>query len=57
MPMTRSYRAYEFLQCEGFCAVCGHESQTLEEYQDHTTRGHEPPKHEPVDPFDVPGNE
>jgi hypothetical protein len=48
--------AYEFLQCEGFCGVCGHESETLEEYNEHQTKGHVTP-HDPVDAFDVPGNE
>lgn len=48
--------AYEFLQCEGFCSVCGHESETLDEYKAHQAKGHVE-KHDPEDAFDVPGSE
>jgi hypothetical protein len=48
--------AYEFLQCEGFCGACGHESETLDEYKAHQANGHVA-THDPEDAFDVPGNE
>lgn len=55
---TESVRAaYEFLQCEGYCGICGHESQTLDDYKAHKARGHATLAHEPADAFDVPGNE
>jgi hypothetical protein len=49
--------AYEFLQCEGFCGVCGHESETLNEYKSHMAFHASSEEHDSEDAFDVPGNE
>ena len=54
--MMKDPVAYEFLQCEGFCGACDHESETLEEYKAHQATGHAA-AHDPEDAFDVSGNE
>jgi hypothetical protein len=46
--------AYQFLQAEGFCEKCGHESHTLDAYRNHRCVERRP---EPVDAFDLPGAE
>lgn len=48
---------YEFLQCEGYCSRCGHESMTRDEFADHRKRCSVESSRDPSDAFDVPGNE